>query len=143
MLSVASVVGDANVLLSAIAGRAARRVMVEYGVTVHVARFTSLEVLEYLPHFAKRYDLPEELLRLEWQLLPIEVHAGALYAPELRTAQRLLAGRDSDDAHPLALALAMALPLWTNDRDLTDLGERAGVPLWTTARLLAALGGRH
>lgn len=139
MSSVASVVGDANVLLSAIAGRAARRVMVEYGVRVHVARFNSLEVLEYLPHFARRYGVPEELLRLEWRLLPVEVHAGRVYAPELRIARRLLAARDPDDAHPLALARFLGLPLWTNDRDLTDLGERAGVSVLTTARLLARL----
>lgn len=49
-MPIASVVADANVLLSAVAGKAALRVFTEFGLTVHVAEFTADEVVEYLPY---------------------------------------------------------------------------------------------
>ncbi len=45
-MPIAAVVGDANVLLSAVIGKAALRVITEYGVEAHVARFNVDEVAE-------------------------------------------------------------------------------------------------
>jgi hypothetical protein len=44
-----SVVADANVLLSAVVGKAALRVITAFDVIVHVAQFNADEVTEYLP----------------------------------------------------------------------------------------------
>jgi len=53
-----------------------------------------------------------------------------------RECQRpALAKRDPDDAHPLALAMALELPLWSNDKDL----DGQGAVRLTTAKLLAIL----
>jgi len=137
-MPIAAVVGDANVLLSAVIGKAALRVITEYGVEVHVARFNVDEVAEYLPVMAAKYGLPLELVQLQWRLLPLHVHSTVAYRRTLARARRDLAERDPDDAHPLALARALGLPLWTNDHDL----EGHGVECIPTARLLKELAGR-
>lgn len=137
-MPIAAVVGDANVLLSAVIGKAALRVITEFGVEVHVARFNVDEVAEYLPKMAEKYGLELEVVQLQWRILPIQVHATAGYRRFLARARGDLADRDPDDAYPLALARALNLPLWTNDHDL----EGHGVECWSTARLLKALEER-
>ena len=44
-----AVLADANVLLSAIVGKASLRILTEFGDVVHAARFNTEEVAEYLP----------------------------------------------------------------------------------------------
>ncbi len=134
-MPIAAVVGDANVLLSAVIGKAALRVLGEFGVEGHVCAFNAAEVAEYLPLMAAKYALPVELLDLQWRLLPLRPHPETDYAAHLPQARAEIATRDPDDAHPLALARARGLPLWTNDRDL----EGHGVVCYSTARLLASL----
>jgi predicted nucleic acid-binding protein len=136
-MPIAAVVGDANVLLSAVIGKAALRVLTKYGVEVHVTRFNADEVAEYLPVMAAKYGLPLEVVQLQWRLLPLQVHETAKYRRHLARARHDLADRDPDDAHPLALARALRLPLWTNDHDL----EGHDVECWPTARLLKELEG--
>lgn len=124
-----AVVADANVLLSAAVGKAAIRVFTELAVEVHVTRFNVQEVEEYLPKMARKYSLPWELVELQWALLPRRVHDADDYASRLDEARRDLLDRDPDDAHPLALARALDLPLWTNDRARRILQLR-GSGLW-------------
>jgi predicted nucleic acid-binding protein len=134
-MPIAAVVGDANVLLSAVIGKAALRVFTEHGVEVHVCNFNADEVREYLPRMAGKYGLPLDLAELQLRLLPMRLHPEADYAHHLGAARVELADRDPDDAHPLALARALGLPLWTNDRDL----DGHGVECFSTARLLKML----
>jgi len=134
-MRIEAVVADANVLLSAIVGKAALRVMTEFGVVVHVARFNAEEVAEYLPRMATKYGLPLDLVELQWRLLPITVHAMEDYEGELERALQDLTGRDPEDAHALALARSLEISLWSNDRHLTKLGAE----VFSTARLLRVL----
>lgn len=134
-MPIAAVVGDANVLLSAAIGKAALRVFTEHRVRVHAARFDADEVAEYLPKLAEKYGLPAGVVELQWRLLPLCTHERVDYTECLAGARRDLATRDPDDAHPLALAGALGLPLWSNDKDL--LGH--DVACYATARLLAVL----
>ena len=134
-MPIAAVVGDANVLLSAVVGKAALRVIAVFGIEVHVARFNADEVTEYLPAMARKYGLPLELVDLQWRLLPVHVHEAFECRRHLARARRDLAGRDPDDAHPLALARALDLPLWTNGCDL----DGHGIECYPTARLLREL----
>ena len=60
--SIKSVAADSNVLLSAVAGRAARRVLAIEELIVVTTEHNISEVLKYLPVFGKRYALPEDLL---------------------------------------------------------------------------------
>lgn len=130
-----AVVADANVLLAAVVGKAALRVIYEYGVVVHVTDFNAGEVEEYLPDLSAKYGLPEDLVQLQWRLLPVVRHGESQYAERLHEAMDRLAGRDPEDAHALALAWALGLPLWSNDRDF----EGQAVERYTTARLLRML----
>jgi predicted nucleic acid-binding protein len=134
MLS-AGVVADANVLLSAVIGKAAARVFFDYLIPVHVTEFNAREVEEYLPSMAGKYGLAAELVELAWSLLPLHLHSPRAYGDRLAWAERALAQRDPEDAHALALAAVLGLPLWTNDRDL--LGH--GIVTYTTAQLLREL----
>lgn len=130
-----AVVADANVLLSAVVGKAALRVIAEHGVTVHATEFNAGEVEEYLPVLSTKYGLPEDLVQLQWRLLPVVLHAEAEYAERLPEALETLRERDPEDAHALALAWALGLPLWSNDRDF----EEQAVERYTTARILRSL----
>lgn len=130
-----AVVADANVLLSAVVGKAALRVITEHGVTVHTAEFNASEVEEYLPLLSAKYDLPEDLVQLQWRLLPVVRHPESEYAGRLPEALEQLGARDPEDAHALALASTLALPLWSNDRDFEGLA----VERYATAQLLRAL----
>jgi predicted nucleic acid-binding protein len=134
----AAVVADANVLLSAAIGKAALKVFTEHRVEVHATEFNIDEVEEYLPALASKYRLMPEEVYLHWRVLAIEIHPQTDYASQLEAARGDLAERDPADAHPLALARALALPMWSNDRDLQDLG----VDCLPTARLLSLLEAR-
>jgi predicted nucleic acid-binding protein len=134
--SIKSVAADSNVLLSAVAGRAARRVLAVKELIVVTTEHNISEVARYLPVFAKRYVLPKDLLLQSLALLPIEVHPERSYSSELPAATRLLASRDRDDIALAALALKFQIPIWSNDRDY----EHFPLGCYATAQLLKILG---
>ncbi len=134
-----AVVADANVLLSAVIGKAAQKVFSEHDLRVHAAEFNANEVREYLPVMAEKYALPIDLVDLRWRLLPLVIHKASEYGGQHKKALADLKGRDPEDAHALALARALGCPLWSNDRHLTKLG----VPCYTTAQLLKVLETRR
>ncbi|HEV7242279.1 MAG TPA: PIN domain-containing protein [Thermoanaerobaculia bacterium] len=131
-----SVAADSNVLLAAVAGRAARRVFQSSELIVVTTEHNVAEIREYIPEFAARYGLPEELLFEILGLLPITVYAEHEYAATLPAARDLVAKRDEDDVALAALALTLHIPIWSNDRDYGDFPT--GV--FTTATLLKILG---
>ncbi|MBI3757892.1 MAG: PIN domain nuclease [Deltaproteobacteria bacterium] len=134
-MPIASIVADANVLLSAVVGKAALRVFTKFTIMVHVAQFNADEVAEYLPYMASKYELPIELVEMQWKLLPLRIHLTEEYHSQLPQAIADLKDRDPEDAHALALARSLTLPLWSNDRDLRGLD----VACYPTARLLRLL----
>ncbi len=135
-VNIRSVAADSNVLLSAVAGRAARRVFQNTELIVVTTEYNVQEVREYIPHFAARYELPEELLVETLGFLPIQIYAEHEYAGQLPAARRMLAHRDEDDVALAALALTLGIPIWTNDRDY----EAFPNGVLTTATLLKLLG---
>lgn len=137
-MSIDAIAADANVLLSCIVGKAALRIVTDFDVRIHATEFNADEVKKYLPIMAKKYDLPSEIVELQWKLLPICIHPLDDYRDFYADAHRDLKDRDPDDAHALALARSLKLPLWSNDRDLNNLG----VKCFSTARLLKKLESR-
>lgn len=135
LVSVRSVAADSNVLLSAVAGRAARRVFEVSELLVVTTEQNVAEVREYIPYFSERYGLPEEFLLEVLALLPLEVIPQHEYADQLERARALLAGRDPDDVALAALALKLGIPIWSNDRDY----EQFPTGVFTTASLLKIL----
>lgn len=132
------VVADANVLLSAVIGKAANKVFTEYDVQVHVAEFNAREVEEYLPRLAQKYGIPDPIASLAWKVLPTIVHPEIDYQDEFDRALADMQERDPEDAHALALARKLDVPLWTNDKDF----QGQAVECYTTAELLSILEGK-
>ncbi len=77
----------------------------------------------------------QRLIEMQWKLLPLRIHSIADYRRRLPQALIDLARRDPEDAHALALARSLSLPIWSNDRDFDDLD----VQCYSTARLLRLL----
>ena len=63
-MPIEGVVADANVLLSAVVGKAALRVFTQFHIAVHVTQFNTSEVAEYLPQMARKYGLSVELVEM-------------------------------------------------------------------------------
>ena len=134
-MPIEGVVADANVLLSAVVGKAALRVFTQFHIAVHVTQFNTSEVAEYLPQMARKYGLSVELVEMQWKLLALRIHSLDVYRRRLPQALADLERRDPEDAHALALARSLALPIWSNDRDFDNLD----VECYSTARLLRNL----
>jgi len=133
---VPAVAADANVLLSAVLGHAALRVFTQTDLSVLTTQGVLQEVREYLPLVAKQYDMIPQALEGQLRLLAVRECEPEEYAAKLETAKRVIARRDPDDVDLLALALALGVPVWSNDNDFKE----AGVEWYTTARLLRRLG---
>jgi predicted nucleic acid-binding protein len=136
-LPLRSVAADSNVLLAAVARRAAWRVFETLPDLVVVTTEVALaEVHEYVPEFAQRYGFDVDLLHEAVELLPVVRYSEADYVTHKREATKYLGRRDPDDVHLAALALKLGIPVWSNDRDFSELP----VKVFTTAQLLKMLG---
>lgn len=133
---VAAVAADANVLLSAVLGHAALRVFTQTGVSVLTTRGVLDEVRDYIPEVATQYEILPQALEAQLRLLAVRECEPREFTRTLAAARRAIAKRDPNDVDLLALALAFAIPVWSNDSDFRD----AGVEWYTTARLLRRLG---
>lgn len=130
-------VADANVLLSAlIGGRAARVLMHPAVAEVLTTAATFAEVQEYAPVLGARRGLTEDRVLLALAALPVSLVPASSYSMQMREARRRMAHRDPDDVELLALAIETELPIWSNDEDFAE----GGVPRYTTAELLKLLG---
>jgi predicted nucleic acid-binding protein len=117
-----SVAADSNVLLAALARRAAWRVFEEAPDLIIVTTEDVIaEVTEYLPEFATRYSLDLEVLRDALDLLPVERYSGEEVLSHIPEARRYLDARDPDDVSLAALALKLEVPIWSNDNDFKVL----------------------
>jgi predicted nucleic acid-binding protein len=134
--SIERVAADANVILSAVTGKAALKVFTQSGVGVVSTASVLEEVREYLPVMAETYGMARELLETQLRLLTIREYPVGDFKRYVPRATRLIGGRDPDDIDLLALALALCIPVWTNDRDF----EVTGVECYATAKLLKVLG---
>jgi predicted nucleic acid-binding protein len=126
---------DANVILSAVAGKAALRVFLEKDIEIVTTQFNIDEVKEYLSVIAEKYELREEILESQLKLLPLRIYQQNYYKDFLHAAARRLSGKDEDDVELLALSIKLKIPVWSNDRDFKNMG----VEVYTTATLLKLL----
>ena len=137
LLRVKSVVADSNVLLAAVARRAAWRVFENApDLLVATTEVAIEEVHEHVEEFADLYNLDADVLHTAIELLPVERYSEADYLAHVEDARRLIEKRDPDDVHIVALALKLGVPIWTNDSDFRDLP----IDVYTTAKLLKILG---
>ena len=127
---------DANVLLSALIGGQAMRVLRHPAIgEILTTEATLAEVQEYAGQLARKRRLDVDLALLAAATLPVTTVPRAVYASSMAEARKRIGRRDPDDVELLALAIQLKLPVWSNDN---DFGE-TGVVWHTTAWLLAAL----
>ncbi len=128
---------DANVLLSAVLGGRAKLILTHPDVTEVLTTAETLEeVQEYAISLAKKKRLAEDLMLLAVASLPVTVVEREGYTPGIAEASRRIGRRDPNDVGILALAIALQVPLWSNDKDF----EETGVQWYTTEALLRHLG---
>jgi predicted nucleic acid-binding protein len=127
---------DANVLLSALIGGQAVRVLRHTAIEeILTTEATLAGVQEYATQLAQKKRLPVDVVLLAAATLPVTIVPRSAYASSLSDARTRIGRRDSDDIELLALALHFDLPVWSNDNDFED----TGIVWYTTAGLLAAL----
>lgn len=132
------VAADANVLLSALVGGQAIRVLRHPGLEFVTTEITMAEVQEYAGQLARKRRLAVDLVLLAASSLPVHTVPRSAYASSLAKARKQIGRRDPDDVELLALAMAFKIPVWSNDSDF----ENTGVVWHTTASLLAILRPR-
>ena len=110
---------DANVLLAASLGGRTRRVFSRPDWSF----FTTGSVMAGL-------SIPD--VETAFRSIPVNVVPNPDFAHCLSEAGNRIGDRDPDDVALLALALAMRIPLWSNDKDFAI----AGIELWTTAAIM-------
>lgn len=127
---------DANVLLSALIGGQAMRVLRHPDVEeILTTEATLAEVQEYAGQLAQKRRLDVDVVLLAAATLPVTMVPRTVYASSLAEGRKRIGRRDPDDVELLALAIHLKLPVWSNDSDF----EKTGVVWYTTASLLAAL----
>lgn len=99
------------------------------------AEAVAVEIARHVPRLAAQRRLDAALLFAALQVMPVDWRHSADYDGKREEAERRIAARDPDDWPTVALALTLDLPVWSQDKDLTD----AGVEVFTTGELLDAL----
>jgi predicted nucleic acid-binding protein len=134
----AALVADANVLLSALIRGRARVILARpHGSRFLAAEAVREEVMRYLPTLARRRSLDLDEVQSAFAVMPVEWQAPDVYSPFRERALDRIRHRDPDDWPTVALALALDLPIWSQDKDLAA----SGLTVYTTGQLLDAL--RH
>jgi predicted nucleic acid-binding protein len=127
---------DANPMMAALLGGIAARVLAVPTVSFLTTERTIWEVRKYLPVVAERLgDIEEGLLR-DLEDTAVETVPALFYQAAMPTALAAIGQRDAKDAELLALALALQIPIWSNDRDFQNI---RGVTVYTTAELAASV----
>lgn len=130
---------DANVLLSALIGGQAKRVLIHPAVEeILTTEVTLAEVQEYAVHLALKRCLAVDAVLLAAATLPVTTVPRTSYLSCMVEARKRIGRRDPDDVELLALAMQHGVPVWSNDSDF----ENVGVVWLTTASLLAALDAK-
>jgi predicted nucleic acid-binding protein len=130
------IVLDANILIRAVLGRRVRKLLEEYspqGIRFYAPDAAYADAAEYLPSLLAGKGKPgtnvdAALGYLHSLAETIESDSYGLLEDE---ARQRLRGRDEDDWPVLATALALACPIWTEDKDFFG----TGVATWTSNRI--------
>lgn len=84
---------DANVILSAVAGKAALRVFLLEEIEVLTTQFNIDEVREYLGAISEQYNLSKEILESQLKLLPLKIYPNHFYEDFIQRAAKKNSGK--------------------------------------------------
>jgi predicted nucleic acid-binding protein len=113
---------DANVLLAASLGGGTRSVFFRRDWLFFTTSSVVAEVEEHAPQIANRRGLSVNETEEAFRDLPIIVVPDAEFAHRLPDAMERIGKIDPDDVPLLALALALEIPVWSNDGDFKGTG---------------------
>lgn len=126
---------DANILVRLVLGRRVRELVLEHAdrVAFFTPRVCYADARKYLPGLltARNIDPASALAVLERFESIVRVLDESVFVAMRAQALARIESRDADDWPVLAAALALGLPLWTEDRDFFG----TGIPTWTTDRV--------
>ena len=126
---------DANILMRAVLGKGARRLLACYSSPNRFLAPESafLEAAARLPSVIERHQLPSDQLMAYFESLDDVVVSIAFkeYAAFESEARLRIARRDVDDWPVVAAALSVNCPIWTEDLDFFG----CGVATWTSDRV--------
>lgn len=88
-----------------------------------------------MPALAERRGLDAGLLLAALSVMPVDWQPPEVYEPHREEAERRMTGRDPEDWPTVALALALSLPIWSQDKDM----EASRLSVYTTGELLDLL----
>lgn len=138
-----AIVLDANILVRAVLGERARRLIMDHAkdVSFFAPDAAFAEAREHLPGLLERRGVSgaavlATLDAVEAVVRPIDSEA---YRPFERAALARIGDRDPDDWPALACALMLDCPVWTEDADFFG----TGVATWTTGRVKLYLAPEH
>lgn len=117
-------------------GKAARRVFLTPGLEVVTTKSADEEAFEYLPRLSEKHGLDLSEVEKAFALLSNEICDESRCRRRLAAARRLVGEDDADDVALAAVALALKVPIWTNDADFGD----AELKVFATAQLLERFG---
>ncbi len=123
---------DANLLLAASLGGVTRSVFFRPGWFFFTTSSVVAEVKEHAPLIAIRRGLSLTEAEESFRSLPVTVVPDAEFADRLTDAMQRIGDVDPDDAPLLALALALEIPVWSNDGDF----EGTGAELLTSSMIM-------
>lgn len=124
------------VLMSAATGGASRRVFLAEDLSIVTTDHTLAEAIKKLPILIDKYGLDPDSVADELAALPLRVCGPGEYGSHLPRAKEQIGGRDPKDVALLALALALQIPVWSQDKDF----DVAQVTRFTTGQLLSLHG---
>lgn len=93
------------------------------------------EVAEHLPALANKAKVDPNVALLALRAMPVDWQPPEVYQQFRKEALERIGGRDPDDWPVVAMALALHLPVWSQDKDF----EETDLPVYTTGELLDAL----
>jgi predicted nucleic acid-binding protein len=96
------------------------------------AEAVAAEIIGHVPRLAGKRGLDAALLLAALQAMPVAWMTSGVYDGRRGEAEARIAARDPDDWPTVALALEMALPVWSQDKDLAV----ADLDVYTTGDLL-------
>ncbi|ODS38429.1 MAG: hypothetical protein A7316_07960 [Candidatus Altiarchaeales archaeon WOR_SM1_86-2] len=114
---------DANIIISALIGGAARNILFDSKFEFITTEFTIKEVRKYLPMIGKKSGVDAGKIEFALSLLPIKVHPKEHYSDKIEKADKLIGEIDKKDVDILALALKFECYLLTEDGDFKTINK--------------------
>lgn len=127
---------DVNPLFSALRGGRAKSVLYSERFVFITTQYTIEEIKKYIPEMSVDTGAPENELLYAFDRFPLLSMPPEVYEEKRQHADNLISHRDPKDVDILALALKLDIPIWTNDKDFSNI---PGLKMFTTSDMLKKL----